>query len=490
MTASAHGTERGYPGERHDQRWRELVFPGDYRNPEPRRRYHLVVIGAGPAGLVTSIAAAGLGARVALVERHAMGGDCLNVGCVPSKALLEYTRRNPGAGFDEAYAWLRQVRAEIAHHDSVERYSRKGVDVFLGSARFVDRESVAVGDHRLRARRFVIATGARAAMPPIPGLEACDPLTNESIFDLVEAPRRLAILGAGPIGCELSQAMARLGVDVHLFEMADRVLPTESAAAGEVLAQALQSDGVTLHLRRPVSHISIEDGRPTLHADGVELTAGRVLVAAGRRANVEGLQLREAGVELRDGLIAVDDRLRTTNPNVYAAGDVCSRLQFTHHADAHARIVVQNALFAPTASTRGLMVPRCTYTHPEVAHVGSTVAELENANTPYDRYRLEFAELDRGKTAGDQDGFVEVTTRKGRDTLLGATIVGEDAGEQIAGLCLAMANGLGLKSLGKAMLPYPTRAEYMRRLADTYNRTRLTPTAARLMKAWFRLTSR
>ena len=479
-----------YPGQRHDRVWRELVFPRDYRNPTPRSRYHLVVIGAGPAGLVAAIAAAGLGARVALVERQAMGGDCLNVGCVPSKALLEFTRRNPGCGADEAFAWLRQVRAEVAHHDSVERYCRHGVDVFLGTAHFLDRESVAVGDHRLRARRFVIATGARAAMPPIPGLASCDPLTNESLFDLVEPPRRLAILGAGPIGCEMAQAMARLGVDVHLFELADRVLPGESASAGPVLGQALESDGVTLHLGSLVSDVTMGEDGPILHADGVSVAAGQVLVAAGRRANVEGMQLDKAGVEIRDGLIAVDEKLRTTNSKIYAAGDVCSRLQFTHHADAHARIVIQNALFAPTATTSSLVVPRCTYTEPEVAQVGPTHEELDLAGTPYDTYRLEFYDLERGKAAGDRSGFAEVTTSKGRDKILAGTIVGDDAGEQIAGLCIAMTNGLGLSKLGKALLPYPTRSEYMRRLADTYNRTRLTPLAQALMSVWLRYAAR
>ena len=473
-----------YPGESYDRGWRELVFPRDYRNPTPRSRYNLVVIGAGPAGLVTAIAAAGLGARVALVERQAMGGDCLNVGCVPSKALLEFTRRNPGCGADEAFTWLRQVRAEIASHDSVERYRSHGVDVFLGTAHFHDGESVAVGEHRLRARRFVVATGARAAMPPIPGLASCEPLTNESIFDLVELPQRLAILGAGPIGCEMAQAVARLGVDVHLFELADRVLPGESADAGRVLGPALESDGVTLHLESLVSDVTRGDEGPILHADGTSVAAGRVLVAAGRRANVEGLQLHKAGVELHDQLIVVDNKLRTTNRRIYAAGDVCSRHQFTHHADAHARIVVQNALFAPTATTSSLVVPRCTYTEPEVAQVGPTHEELDLAGTDYDSYRLEFADIDRGKAAGDRHGFVEVTTKKGRDTILGGTVVGEGAGELIAGLCLAMNNDLGLSRLGKTLLPYPTRSEYMRRLADAYNRTRLTPFAQALMNRW------
>ena len=479
-----------YPGENHDRAWRELVFPRDYRNPTPRSRYHLAVIGAGPAGLVTAIAAAGLGARVALVERQAMGGDCLNVGCIPSKSLLEYTRRNPGCPADEAFAWLRQVRAEVARHDSVDRYRRRGVDVFLGSAHFLDHESIAVDELRLRARRFVIATGARAAMPPIPGLASCNPLTNESIFDLTEPPRRLAILGAGPIGCEMAQAMARLGVEVHLFELADRVLPGESAGAGSVLGPALESDGVTLRLGSLVSDVTVGADGPILHADGISVAAGQVLVAAGRRANVEGLRLHKAGVELHDRLIVVDKKLRTTNRKIYAAGDVCSRRQFTHNADAHARIVVQNALFAPTATTASLIVPRCTYTDPEVAQVGPTHEELDLAGTACDSYRVKFADLDRGKAAGDRHGFVEVMTQKGRDRILGGTIVGEGAGEQIAGLCLAMNNGLGLSRLGKTMLPYPTRGEYMKRLADAYNRTRLTPLAQAAMSFWLRHAAR
>lgn len=484
------GKHTRYPGDDHDRRWRELVFPENYRNPEPRRKYHLVVIGAGPAGLVASIAAAGLGARVALVERQAMAGDCLNVGCVPSKSLLEFTQRNPDAGFAEVFGWLRRVRSEIAAHDSVERYLQNGVDVFLGPARFAGRNSVKVGGQRLAARRFLIATGARAELPGIPGLQDCDALTSESFFDLVERPRSLAILGAGPVGCELAQGMARLGIEVHLFEMAERVLPRAIASASAALATALQSDGVKLHPGLKVSRISLVGGRPTIHAPGASITADRLLVAAGRRANVEGLNLAAAGVELRNGRIAVDHRLRTTNRKIYAAGDVCSRLPFTHNADAQARIVVRNALFAPTASTRTLAVPQCTYTDPEVAQVGKTQAQLTEEGVAFDSWRLEFSELDRARTAGESDGFVELLTARGGDTILGATIVGHDAGEQIAPLCLAMANGLGLGAVGKAVLPYPTRAEYLRRLADRHARTRLTLRAAGLLKSWFRYAPR
>ncbi len=487
---TANNTAQGYPGESHDRRWRELVFPENYRNPEPRQRYHLVVIGAGPAGLVTSIAAAGLGARVALVERHAMGGDCLNVGCVPSKALLEFTKRNREAGFDEAFSWLRRVRQEIAHHDSVERYTENGVDVFLGSASFIDGKSIQVQEQRLCARRFVIATGARAARPEIEGLRDCDPLTNESFFDLAERPQSLAILGAGPIGCELAQAMVRLGIEVHLFEMAGRVLPKSPGEASAALAQVLKSDGVNLHLGFEVTSVSREGGRITLHGAMVPVTADRVLVAAGRQPNVEDLNLDRAGVEVRGGLIFVDDRLRTTNRKIYAAGDVCSRLKLTHHADAHARIVVRNALFGATASTRKLVVPQCTYTDPEVAEIGQTEMELGQQGIVFDRYRVDFDQLDRGKTQGGQQGFAQVFTARGRDIILGATIIGPDAGEQIAPLCIAMSSGMGLSALGNAVLPYPTRAEYLRRLADEYNRTRLTVSARSLIRTWLRYAAR
>ena len=252
-----------------------------------------------------------------------------------SKALLEFTRRAAGAAdFDDAFTWLRKVRAEISEHDSVERYTQNGVDVFLGSAHLLDDTTVQVGDQRLNARRIVLATGARAAIPPIPGLAECEPLTNETLFDLREAPASLAILGAGAVGCEMAQAFVRLGVEVQLFEMADRVLPLEEPEASAVIAQALQRNGVTLHLNAPVSKISRHDSKVTVHSPDVQVTVDRILVAAGRRANIEDLNLDVVGVDTVAGLVKVDRRLRTSNPRIYAAGDVCSRAQFTHNADA------------------------------------------------------------------------------------------------------------------------------------------------------------
>ncbi|HEX7082099.1 MAG TPA: FAD-dependent oxidoreductase [Gammaproteobacteria bacterium] len=483
-----------YPGSEHDAEWRRLVIPAEYRAPEPRERYHLVVIGAGPAGLVTAIAAAGLGANVALVERHALGGDCLNAGCVPSKALLEFTRGGVDADdFDDAFQWLRQVRASIAAHDSVRRYTEAGVHVFLGAAKFLDQDAVQVGTARLATRRTVIATGSHPVLPPIPGLAESRPLTNETLFDLKRRPRRLGIIGGGPIGCEIGQAFANMDVEVVLIEREPRVLPKEAPDASAAVARALENAGVALRLgvevrevARRGATISVrlarEGGRPE------EIVVDELLVAAGRRATTDELNLAAVGVEMdAAGSIVVDRYLRTTNSRIYAAGDVCSpSTQLTHAADAHARIVVQNALFAPSATTDGLVIPRCTYTDPEVAQIGRLQHELERDGIAFDVYRVEFGEVDRGRMQNDEDGFAEVLTAAGSDRILGATIVGRDAGEQIAPLSIAMTVGLGLGGLGKAVLPYPTRAEYLRKLADAYGRTRLTPPVRRLMRAWLR----
>ena len=481
-----------YPGSDYDQRWRGLVYPADYQNPRAAGKYHLIVIGAGPAGLVTAIAAAGLGARVALIEKSAMGGDCLNVGCVPSKALLEFTTERAHTDcFDEAFEWLRLVRSRIAEHDSVQRFAEAGVDVHLGAARFVAEDSVEVEGVELSARRIVIATGARAALPPIPGLAESKPLTNETVFDLRERPRRLAIIGGGPIGCELAQALSRMNVEVHLFEAADRVLSRETREAGEIVGGALQRSGISLHLNASVSSVARRGADVVVTANGAEIAADEVLVAAGRKANTDDLNLAAAGVRTGAAeLIAVDDYLRSTNRRIYAAGDVCAKLQFTHNADAHARIVVQNALFFPSATTRKLIIPHCTYTDPEVAQVGQSRAELEHSGVDFDAYRVAFGELDRGKAQGDEHGFAEVLSARKNAKILGATIVGRDAGEQLAALCVAMTNGLALGSFAKTVLPYPTRSEYLRRMANEFNRSRLTPMARRLFGAWFRWNTR
>ena len=466
--------------------YRRLVFPSGYRNPRPAKRYNLVVIGAGPAGLVISMAAASLGARVALIERHAMGGDCLNFGCVPSKTLL--AAATAGLSFEAAMERARSVRARIARHDSVERFTHAGVDVYLGQATFEDPHLIRVGEASLHTRKAVIATGARPMLPPIAGLEASVPLTNESVFELGVQPQRLAILGAGAAGCELAQAFARLGTRVELFEVAPQVLPVEEPQAAVLVAEALTREGVVLHMGSEVQSVSVTpEGIELAVSGGGRTVVDRVLVTAGRRRNVEGLGLDKAGVRVDErGAVAVDHRLRTAHSDVYAAGDVCSQYQFTHAADAHARIVVRNALFRGRARADHLVVPRCVYTKPEIAHVGKTARQLDERGVSYDRYRVDWGELDRGVTDDAADGYVELLTPQTSGLILGATLVGRDAGEQLAPVLLLMSSGRGLESVGSLVLPYPTRSEYLRRLADAHARKRLTPRVARVLGWWLR----
>ena len=477
-----------YPGQNFDLAWREALMPSGYQNPVPKDQYHLVVIGAGPAGLIAAIGAAGLGAKVALVERHLMGGDCLNVGCVPSKALLEFTQHHPKADFAAAFAWMREVRATIAPHDSVQRYTQAGVDVFLGEASFEDGRTVRVGETLLNARRIAICSGASPAVPPIPGLREAEPLTNEIIFDLKMLPPTLAILGAGAIGCEMAQVFARLGSQVHLFEMAPRVLPLESERASATLAAAMTDLGIHLHVGAAVTNVSQEGGL-VIHVGEQTFAVDEVLVALGRRPNTAGLALERAGIKADpQGFIQVDKRLRTTNKRVYAAGDCSSRVQFTHHADAQARVLIQNALFAPTARADRLVVPHCTYTQPEVASVGLTAEAMLANGQAFDTYSISFDELDRGRAEPLPSGYAEVFTVKGSDRILGASIVGPDAGEQIATVVMLMSQGRGLSAADRTIFAYPTRSEYLKRLAGAYGRTRLTPRVADLMRRWFRYT--
>ncbi len=467
-----------------DAEYRRLVFPQDYRNPAGRGVYHLLVIGAGPAGLVVAMAAASLGARVALVERHAMGGDCLNAGCVPSKTLLAAAGQLP---FEEAMQRVRAVRARIAQHDSVERYCRAGVEVFLGEARFESPHSIRVGDTVLNTRKTVIAAGARPLLPAIPGLADSGALTNETVFELRAQPRRLIILGAGAAGCELAQAFARLGTHVELIEAAAQVLPLEAAEGAGLIASALRRAGVLLYLGSAAQSAAVtSEGKVLTLEDGRRVVGDELLVTAGRRRNVAGLDLEKAGVRLdARGAIEVDTRLRTAHPDIYAAGDVCSAYQSTHAADAQARIVVRNALFRGRARVDRLVVPRCVYTKPELAQAGAAPADLQAAGRRFQCYWVQWSELDRAVTDDAEEGFVEVLADAG-GRILGATLVGRDAGEQLAPLVLLMHRRAGLGRLGSLVLPYPTRSQYLRRLADQHARRRLTPWAARAVRAWLR----
>ena len=493
------------PLDEHNRRLRRNVHPTDWVNPIPDGRYNLVVVGAGTAGLVAAAGAAGLGAKVALVERHLMGGDCLNVGCVPSKALIRAGRAAADAraatrfgvrgvdavsvDFAAAMERMRRLRAEISPHDSAARFRDLGVDVYLGSGAFVGPDVLEVGGRELRFKKAVIATGARASVPPIPGLDEAGYLTNETVFSLTELPRRLAVFGAGPIGCELAQAFARFGSEVTLLEASSRILGREDRDAAAAVERSLRGDGVLLRCGAEVEHAR-RDGEETvltLAAEGAapeELRVDAVLVSVGRAPNVEGLGLEAAGVRYGKAGVEVDDRLRTTNPRIFAAGDICSRFQFTHAADALARIAIRNALFLGRAKASSLTMPWCTYTDPEVAHVGLYEAEAAERGIEITTFIQELSEVDRAVLDGEDEGFVRVHVRKGTDRIVGATVVARHAGDMLSEITLAMAGGLGLKGIAGTIHPYPTQAEAIKKLGDAYSRTRLTPLVKGLFERW------
>ena len=500
------------PESHHDRELAARVSPDDWTNPEPAGRYHLVVIGAGTAGLVTAIVAAGLGARVALIERRLMGGDCLNFGCVPSKGVIAAARRwnagraDPefgaagagGAGdFGAAMERMRRIRATISQDDAAERFRDAGVDVYLGEGRFLSDRAVAVtgpaGDRELRFRRAVIATGARPQAPPIRGLDRCDYLTNETVFSLTERPERLAVIGAGPIGCELSQAFARLGSRVTTFDILPTILPREDPDAAALVERALRRDGVELALGVRIEEVAPHDGGLRLvylDSDGGrrETSCDELLVAVGRTPNIEGLGLEGIGVQCDATGVQVDAKLRTTNPRIYAAGDITPAPKFTHLADAHAGVVIQNALFFPSARADRLVVPRCTYTAPEVAHVGLDRQEAEQRGIAVDLVDVALEENHRALLDGEEEGFLRVLLQKGSDRVLGATVVAAHAGDLIAPLTLAVTHRLGLAKFAGTILPYPTQAEVLKKAANQWRRTRLSPTVQGLFARWFRWT--
>lgn len=492
------------PNDVYNQKLLANVHPPDWVNPTPAARYNLVVVGGGTAGLVTAAGAAGLGAKVALVERELMGGDCLNVGCVPSKALLRAARaaaavRDAGrfgvrvpAGvtvdFPAVMERLRQLRADISPHDSGARFRSLGIDVFLGQGHFAGPDTVTVAGQTLKFKKAVIAAGARASPPPISGLKEAGFLTNESVFSLTELPRRLAVIGAGPIGAELAQAFARFGSQVHLIEAMHGVLPREDPAAGEIVKRSLLRDGIqVLCCGKNLAITQAADGKRLTvdsHEAHYDLTVDEILVGTGRAPNVEGLGLEAAGVAHDKTGVKVDDRLRTTNRSIFAAGDICSRYQFTHAADAMARIVIQNALFFGRAKASALTMPWCTYTDPEVAHVGLYEHEAKEKGIPVQVFTQELNRVDRAILDGEDEGFVKVLVRDGTDQIVGATIVAAHAGDLISEVTLAMVGKIGLKTLAATIHPYPTQAEAIKKVGDAYNRTRLTPFVKGLFDKW------
>ncbi len=488
------------PLDEHNAKLLDNVHPKKWLDPQPKSSYNLVVIGAGAGGLVSAAGAAGVGARVALVEAHLLGGDCLNVGCVPSKALLRCAKaaaevRDAGrfgvrvdgkVSVDFGYVMerMRRLRAQISPVDSAKRYSTElGVDLFMGKGVFTGKNSIKVGGTTLTFAKAVIATGGTAAIPNIPGLAKAPYLTNNSIFNLTELPKRLGIIGAGPIGLELAQAFQRFGSEVTVFSRSEQIMPKEDPEAVKIVKASMEKDGVTFAFHSVYRRIegTDKDGpvRVVLEADGTEkvLEFDALLIATGRKPSVNGLGLEDAGVEFDARLgVTVNDKLQTTNPDIFAVGDVAGRYQFTHMADFMARMAIKNALFFGRDKVSDLLVPWATYTDPEVAHVGLYEKDLQERDIPFTTFKRDFADVDRGIVDGIAAGYVKIHVEKGKDRILGATIVGDHAGDMISEITVAMQAGMGLGALAGVIHPYPTLAEAIRQCGDGYNRGRLTPT--------------
>jgi len=470
--------------------------------------YNLVVIGAGTAGLVTAAGSVALGARVALIERNQMGGDCLNFGCVPSKALISSSRllhrmRNakrwgieeiePVFDFSAVFAQMRQARAELAPLDSEERFESLGVDVFRGEATFLSPQELVVGDQKLRARSFIIATGSRAAIPEVIGASHLPYFTNETIFDeLKEKPESLLIIGGGPIGCELGQMFGRLGVKVTIVQNGARLLNKEDPAVSEFVQANLEAEGVRILTGFKLAEAKESAQGITLRGADQSISGRALLIAAGRQPNVENLNLSRANVAFTKRGVTVDEHLATTQPGIYAVGDIVGQLQFTHVADYHARIAIRNTL-VPFSFLRQKVdysfVPWCTYLDPEVATVGLTESRAKKEGVEYDLIEQEMKEVDRAVVERAEAGFARVLVKRGSDEVIGATIVGEHAGELIQEYALAMKHGIGLKEIASTIYAYPTFASLVLKSAEKFNKKRLTP-RARAITGWLYRRSR
>ncbi len=499
------------PMDEFNQQLIDNVHPPSWTNPTPNGRYNIVVIGAGTAGLVTAVVAAGLGAKAALIERHLMGGDCLNVGCVPSKGVIRASRAwdavkqaaefgvtvqgDIQTDFETAMARMRKLRARLSRVDSAHRFTSLGVDVFMGAGRFTGTHTIDVNGATLEFAKAAVCTGARAAAPPIHGLEAAGYLTNETVFSLTRLPPRLAVIGAGPIGCEMAQAFARFGSRVSLFEQTGHILPREDADAAAIVQTQMTADGVAFAFDSQITSVESRGQEKILYynsrGEQHELAVDEILVGVGRAPNVEQLGLEAAGVEYDTHAgVKVNSRLQTTNSNIYAAGDVCFPFKFTHAADAMAQIVIQNALFPHPfglgyAKTDSLIIPWATYTDPEIAHVGLYEAEAKHKGIEVDTFTFKLDEIDRAVLDGEDQGFARVHVKKGTDVIVGATIVAAHAGDMISEITLAMKGGLGLGTITGTIHPYPTQAEVIKKVANAWRKTTLTESKKRLLKKLF-----
>lgn len=541
-----HAIEQVWPLDTYNKNLLDNVHPPNWIDPESTE-YDLVVIGAGSGGLVTAAGAAGVGAKVALIEENLMGGDCLNVGCVPSKAIihsanLAHTMRGdmkaledsgisvdggPNAikvDFPKVMERVRRIRSDISHHDSAKRFAEElGVEVFFGRGRFASEKIVTVNNRTLRFKKAVVATGGYPTLIPMDGLKELHEksgmwesngtesslrpcvMTNETFFNLTQQPEKMVVIGAGVIGLELAQSMQRLGTPVVVLGRSGKVLPKEDQDLANLVKEQMKKDGVAFRLSVS-KYQSIEltgrildSGLPEMVMKATEKTEGgdevsseiycdALLVAAGRRPNVTGMDLEKAGVkyDTRMGL-EVNDRLQTANPRIYGVGDCCSEYKFTHAADFMARAVIRNALFMGKERMSNLLIPYATFTTPEIASVGLYERDMKERGLNFRVYEKHFKDNDRALCDGETTGMVRFRVDSKTDKILGATIVGAGAGNMISEVTLAMQSGTGLGSLAAVIHPYPTTAEAVRQAGDLYNKERLTTTVKSLLRGVIKL---
>ena len=509
MQATSATPLRILPDDEYNRTLIDQTHPPAWVNPTPRGRYHLVVVGAGTAGLTAAGGCAAVGGRVALIERHLTGGDCLLAGCVPSKGIIRAARAAalvreadtygvrvpPGTtvDFPAVMERMRRLRTRISPSDSVHHLVQAGVEVFLGHGRFTGPDRVEIDGQELRFARAVIATGGRAIVPPIAGLQEAGFLTNENLFELTTLPPRLVVIGAGPIGCEMTQTFRRFGSEVTLIDTASHVLIREDPDAAAIIQQAFQREGIVLRLNAKVLRVDRRAGTKVVVVEEagrtVECPCEAILVGVGRAPNTEGLGLEAAGVTSERHGVVVNDRLQTSNPRIYAAGDISAPFKFTHTANALGRMAMINALFWGRGRMSQLVVPWCTYTEPEIAHVGWYEHQAKARGVPVTTLTAPLSDNDRAILDGQEEGFVRVHLKRGTDRILGATIVAAHAGDLLTYFTMAMVARHGLSTLARPIYPYPTQSEILKRLANLYLQTKLTPTVKGLLRrllAWKR----